>query len=217
MALKRFEFPPMLGPAEDQVHGSPAWALRIANRLSYQINNLDRDSVRLLCSNLWAIVKEPIRPWDKWPEEAPCKTIDAFLQLASGKTYGQIHALVAKYQGDQDLTRELEAMKAASDVEHRGPGRPSKENGCNTTNLGKTASGKRSRLDVPHTLRRLHRERPDLLDRVTKGELSANAAAIEAGFRRKLTPFEQVMKLLPKLTEEERRQLRQLLDTDLDH
>jgi hypothetical protein len=36
----------------------------------------------------------------------------------------------------------------------------------------------------PGILRRLARERPDLLDRVEVGELTANAAAVEAGFRR---------------------------------
>jgi hypothetical protein len=37
--------------------------------------------------------------------------------------------------------------------------------------------------DTSYTLARLKRDRPDLLDRVKSGELSANAAAIEAGFR----------------------------------
>lgn len=36
-----------------------------------------------------------------------------------------------------------------------------------------------------YALRRLKRDRPDLAERVVAGELSANAAAIEAGFRRK--------------------------------
>lgn len=36
-----------------------------------------------------------------------------------------------------------------------------------------------------YTIRRLKRDRPDLAERVIEGELSANAAAIEAGFRRR--------------------------------
>jgi hypothetical protein len=43
-------------------------------------------------------------------------------------------------------------------------------------------------------------DRPDLAERVEAGELSANAAAEEAGFRKKPTPFEIVCRLLPKLT-----------------
>ncbi|MBY0299834.1 MAG: hypothetical protein K2X71_27990 [Methylobacterium sp.] len=37
-----------------------------------------------------------------------------------------------------------------------------------------------------YALRRLKRDRPDLADRVVKGELTPHAAAIEAGFRRRL-------------------------------
>jgi hypothetical protein len=53
------------------------------------------------------------------------------------------------------------------------------------------------------TLARLDRDRPDLAAKVRAGELSANAAAELAGFRRKLTPFEQIMRLLPRLTDDE--------------
>jgi hypothetical protein len=55
-----------------------------------------------------------------------------------------------------------------------------------------------------YTLTRLKRARPDLFARVTRQELSANAAAIEAGFRKKPSPLEQIQKLLPKLTPQER-------------
>jgi hypothetical protein len=49
----------------------------------------------------------------------------------------------------------------------------------------------------------------ELAAHVRKGELSANAAAIEAGFRKKPTVLDQILKLLPQLTEEERAILRQ--------
>jgi len=63
-----------------------------------------------------------------------------------------------------------------------------------------------------YTLTRLKQETPALYQAVCAGELSANAAAIEAGFRKKPTPFEQVKKLIRKLSPEERRQLRTLLE-----
>jgi hypothetical protein len=58
-------------------------------------------------------------------------------------------------------------------------------------------------------LARLDRDNPDLAARVRAGELSANAAAIEAGWRKKrackkLSALEQILRLLPKLTAEER-------------
>jgi hypothetical protein len=73
-----------------------------------------------------------------------------------------------------------------------------KEQGSNTT-LDRGAT---------YTLRRLKRDRPDLAAQVIAGKLTAHAAAIEAGFRTKPTPFEIVIKLLPKLTADELRQLR---------
>jgi hypothetical protein len=62
-----------------------------------------------------------------------------------------------------------------------------------------------------YTVARLKREAPALFQAVCAGELSANAAAIEAGFRKKPTPFETIIRLLPKLSDDERDQLRELL------
>ena len=59
-----------------------------------------------------------------------------------------------------------------------------------------------------YTLSRLEKQHPEIYQEVCAGQLSANAAAIKAGFRKKLTPFEQVRKLLPKLSDEEREQLK---------
>jgi hypothetical protein len=50
--------------------------------------------------------------------------------------------------------------------------------------VGNTNKSEHERSSKPGILRRLARSRPDLLDRIEAGELTANAAAIEAGFRR---------------------------------
>ncbi len=54
-----------------------------------------------------------------------------------------------------------------------------------------------------YTLRRLQRDRPDLLLKVEAGTMTAHQAAKEAGFRKTLTPFEQIVKLVPKVTNKE--------------
>jgi hypothetical protein len=46
--------------------------------------------------------------------------------------------------------------------------------------------GQQGSDSLPRTLDRLHRNRPDLYERVKAGELSANAAAIEAGWKRRM-------------------------------
>jgi hypothetical protein len=61
--------------------------------------------------------------------------------------------------------------------------------------------------DRAYTLDRLKRERSDLFDRVVAKEMTANAAAIAAGFRKKPKPFDAILKLLPKLTDAERSRL----------
>lgn len=58
-----------------------------------------------------------------------------------------------------------------------------------------------------YTLSRLKKQSPALFERVKAGELSANAAAIEAGFRRPPSPSKTVRNLLPKLTREELREV----------
>jgi hypothetical protein len=63
-----------------------------------------------------------------------------------------------------------------------------------------------------YTLSRLSREAPGLYEAVNRGELSANRAAIEAGFRKPPKPFDQIKKLLPKLTDEERQRLKEMLN-----
>jgi hypothetical protein len=66
---------------------------------------------------------------------------------------------------------------------------------CN--NITETTKG--TGTSKAYTLSRLKRENAELFQQVVAGELSANAAAIKAGWRKKLTPLESILKLLPKL------------------
>ena len=64
----------------------------------------------------------------------------------------------------------------------------------------------------PHILARLDQKRPDLAAKVRAGELSANAAAIEAKFRKKppnrrKPAIEKILKLLPQLDDDDCRAL----------
>jgi hypothetical protein len=89
---------------------------------------------------------------------------------------------------------------------------PVEEYGVNQHTGGDNVTSSSARGNNPtYALKRLKRDRPDLADKVIAGELSANAAAIKAGFRKKLTPYEQILKLLPKLSKSERRKLQQVL------
>jgi hypothetical protein len=63
-----------------------------------------------------------------------------------------------------------------------------------------------------YTLDRLKRERPDLFDKVKAGKLSANAAAIEAGFRKPAKTFERALKQLSTFTPSQLLDLRARID-----
>ncbi len=77
-----------------------------------------------------------------------------------------------------------------------GPGR-GKKTGDNITRLKRGTSH-------AYTVARLDRDRPDLAARVHAGELSANAAAIEAGFKKKPTPLDVLSAAWRKASAEER-------------
>lgn len=83
-----------------------------------------------------------------------------------------------------------------------GPGRGNKT-GSSTTRFGR---------GIDYILARLDRDgHKHLSAEVRSGTMSANAAAIEAGFRKKPTPFEIVLKQIPRLTADERRKLIEIL------
>ena len=56
-----------------------------------------------------------------------------------------------------------------------------------------------------YTVSRLQREAPELFAQVVAGTLSANAAAIQAGFRKKPTAFEILLKAWKLATDDDRR------------
>lgn len=64
-------------------------------------------------------------------------------------------------------------------------------------------------------LRRLRKDRPDLLARVVAGEVSPHAAMLEAGFRRKKSPKEQIVSLINKCSDEDKMEIFEMLENDI--
>jgi hypothetical protein len=141
------------------------------------------------------------------------KDIDAYLTAEIGATFKQLRSRLAQDLAEigKTFAGALRQKIDAEDRENqRPPGRPktvSNENNVTDSFKGRPHSGTRA-----EALRRLRDNRPDIHARVLVGELSPHAGMIEAGFRKKTvrkrrSPIEQVRKLLPKLTAEERRQI----------
>jgi ribosomal protein S9 len=73
--------------------------------------------------------------------------------------------------------------------------------------------GRRHYGTADYWLTRLERDGfTDLAAKVRSGELSAHAAAIKVGFRKKLSALEQILRLLPKLSDEDRSTVQKELD-----
>lgn len=65
-------------------------------------------------------------------------------------------------------------------------------------------------------LRRLRKDRPDLHARVIADELTAHAAMVEAGFRRRLTAFDRLIADWRRATPDERRRFREWQDAEAE-
>lgn len=98
-----------------------------------------------------------------------------------------------------DAPKQLERAVAEAQPQARKKGRPKKGE-------EKSANGtlKRGTNKKDQTLARLKRDHPEIAERVVNGELSANAAAIEAGFRKKLTPLDTLTRAWAKASIAER-------------
>lgn len=117
------------------------------------------------------------------------KDLDAYLRAEVGVTHKQLTARLA-----QDLAADP-AVTAAP--KHVGRGHRSDNI---TPNRG---------TDAAYLIRRLKRDAPEIAEALARGEYrSARAAAIAAGIITPPTTLEKILKLLPKLTATERRQLR---------
>lgn len=190
----RFQFPSMLGPPEEQPNGTPAWAMRVAAQVEMYVERVDQFGVDHLCRYLTKVLNEPVHPWDIWPEDEPCQSLDRFFQLCCGRTYDQIHALIAGYLGDVGLTRKLDAAKARADrkltyqprdQQDKASKRPAHRPKSVDNENGGINSYRPTGTSVDAALRRLRKDRADLHARVLAGEISAHAAMVEAGFRKR--------------------------------
>lgn len=101
-----------------------------------------------------------------------------------------VHKLLQKTEDEEALALWRQATTAEKHVH--------KADGDNITIKPERGTARAYILD------RLTRERPDLFERVKTKELSANAAAIEAGFRKKPVPLDQLCTIARKLPTPER-------------
>ncbi len=93
-----------------------------------------------------------------------------------------------------------EAMKSERGGDHTTQQGKQQAKRNNVTDCSESVTGN----SKAYTCERLKREAPDLFEEVKAGRMSANAAAIQAGIRKKPTALEQLFKWWKKATDEER-------------
>ena len=101
-------------------------------------------------------------------------TFGTFEEFAEAKPLDGLGMHVADIEAILKVRDEHDLLRRVREACKHKPG-PRSDNNVTRTSKGNARDA---------TLARLHRDRPDLYDRVLARELSANAAAIEAGFRK---------------------------------
>ena len=109
------------------------------------------------------------------------------------------------------IKADVESLALFREAMVEGPGQPktTEAKSINDNVINTLSSQGNSKA---YTVSRLKRDRPDLFEKVVAGELSANKAAIEAGFRRKPTTIEQIKTLWSKATPDEQSEFIQYLE-----
>lgn len=164
--------------------------MRVHSRMTgkSEVEKIPNDIEKLLTNDLWKQARsendEPYERWqdfraDKGPYGLGVNDPQILFQICIN------HFAV--------LTKLRQAEKG-----QEGGDKRSENITCDNITGAKTGTSR------AYTLSRLERDRPDLFEQVCAGELSANAAAIEAGWRKKPTPLDQLRKAWTNATKQQR-------------
>jgi hypothetical protein len=105
--MKRYKFPPMLGPASAHPEGTREWAECLGNELDYRADRAEQVILHDLMPFIAKILSAPTPPWTLWPAP-PCGSADAFFRLCAGLSYEQIMLLVNTFGPQTETETETE-------------------------------------------------------------------------------------------------------------
>lgn len=109
------------------------------------------------------------------------------------------------WSSEEDFRRIESLLREAPDVLRKWRELTKLEAGANQhTEVGDHKSAEQG-TSLGYTLSRLHRDHPKLYAKVLNKQISANAAAIAAGFRKQPSALQQMQKLWRRLTPAEQR------------
>ena len=164
--------------------GSEDWIEGMSLQLQCTFDQVENFGVNPLVECLRDLM--PHEPWNHIPKDKPCKRADVYFQGVTGKPWKVLLAMVQEY--DSALAADILAcVNPGAGNQHTG--------NVDFDNIKKHETG----TSRAYNLNRLKREAPELFEEVKAGNMSANAAAIKAGFRKKPGPHEIAVKQLSKM------------------
>ncbi len=179
--------------------GSREWALAVRLDIQANLHQWDDD-----VKNVKAFIELMVRHegWRKL-EDRRRRPFDSFADFCKEREpYGLGH--------DPELIDAIQVAKngttvgvATSKLRDK-PGRPTLAELSNPDNIINTPPAQQG-TSREYTLARLERDTPELAARVRDGEISAHAAAIEAGFRKRPTPINQLRSAWKRASKSERK------------
>jgi hypothetical protein len=172
---------PRLSCLDDEIgdlsapQGSRKWALGLVVELKRELRELEMEA-KFVASSLELAEKHEV-----W-KLLGYASYDLWLQKEVNLDPHQAAAIRTAKPGQ--LLSEIPALR-------NGPGAPEgNKNACKEKTEAENKPSNRSIVsggtNIPYTLARLQRDAPELAEMVIKGEISPNAAAIQAGFRKRM-------------------------------
>lgn len=157
---------------------------------------------------------------------APLRHYDSFQDFYErelSKTWGEWHDLLEEWQevvggtktaveACDRINRRVAKAKQAEVADSANPSRQGERTDLVYNKKNVIHKVRPSGTSTKAALRRLRKHRPDLHDRVLHGQMTVNAATIEAGFRKRRprkprTPLTKVQAIWQKATAEERQEI----------
>ena len=212
--MERYKFPPMLGPSSRHSEGSRQWAECLGNEIEYKVDRAAERGVDELIPLIKKVLSAATPPWEVWPEP-PCKSIDAFFQLCTGRTYDQIWCMIKYYKEDNDLSRSLDVSRAneqATTVQAGGDKKSNRIIHNDIMNDRKVIQG----TGRVYLLRRIAREAPAVLAAYEQGEYKSVRAAADAAGIPRLTQTSKLRSAWKKATVEQRAEFIKMIQGEND-
>ena len=191
MQLKRFHFDSMRTAVQDLPVGCDEWVEGMSVKLRSSFDRAETFGISQIIETLRELL--PHEPWKAIPKDKPCNRADVYFEGVTGKPWKVLLAMVQEF--DNELACEIQA-NINPGTKGGGNNNPLGVNGSNVnkvvTRYNITGDQKDNTPDEinrgtsnAYTLNKLKKDFPEYFEKVKKKEMSAHAAAIEVGIKKR--------------------------------